>query len=69
MHEWFAQPIAASRAAAMRQRATAHRLRVVGGSDFGTRVSAPLVALAGRSAARQRRRQMTAAAAVGPACC
>ncbi len=69
MHEWFAQPIAASRTAAMRQRATTHRLRVVGGNDFGTRVSAPLLAAADRSATRLRQRQVTAAAAVGPACC
>lgn len=68
MHEWFAQPIAAERMAAARNRATVHRLRVVGGDDLVSRLAAPFVALTDGGSTRLQRRRATAAAVVGPAC-
>ncbi len=67
MHEWFAQPIAAGRIAAARQRATAHRLRVVEGRDLTSRLTGSLSTAADHGEARLRRRRTAAAAAVAPA--
>ena len=67
MHEWFAQPLADARMDAMRQRATAHRLRVVRGRDLTTRLSGPLLSVADRSASRLQQRRVDAAAVVGAA--
>lgn len=69
MHEWFAQPVADGRMAAARDRATAHRLRVIGGRDLASRLVTPVAAITERGSARLRRRRATAAAVVTrPAC-